>query len=725
MAVQLRPISFGSYAEMAGHLDRWAARTLTTPEAWEAALVGSHAWLEFAPRNQVLLLSYGIDGPVAGAETWRFVPSTEGRGCGVRAGEHGFPVRVPITTGGREPDPFVGGTRPTRSHVERWEWRPVFSLDQLARRPLPGSLRPVEIPEALTGDGGHHEFTLAVGWVVTATVRGRLPRGTDPHRMLGDAAGRLRRSADRPELIPTLREQVAWLVAERVGHAPVARPAEFDPSLIKPRERWERLLDVLDPARRLTASLGVTIGVDLVGTSLPRMQVVDDRVVPAGRRHRLPPATFDALPLGQWVSVGPYTAAEWLARGELASGKGAFLRLNKSAYVVAVENGAAVTWRLEDIAARTGNGRLATGQSIDLNAVRNDVAVALEGRYPALTQTETTTTDKAHIASTMFEGGPVKFDYAVAAFADGGAYTREGLATLIGPRLSDADRHGLADADHEVLSRIVGAAGLTSATTVAVLHADCCPADTAARLLPMLGVPMSDAIRALEGRWDIHKIEAARMVGATGAEMRSAGCTASEILALRPDSILRNLPNEPHLWELAAGTMATSNHSTITIVGHLVDHAPSAETFAAGLVAAVDDPTVGVGIASRLRAQPEFIAAASERYGLTPTETAHILRAEDAPWTQALAVVGHRCDFDDAAVLDAWSGTSLETPDVVIDTSRARSGITSIGGTDIGTADELLAMLPHASRAAPPTPLFELVATQTAIPELQLQATKP
>ena len=542
--------------------------------------------------------------------------------------------------------------------------------------------------------------------------------------MLGDAAGRLRRSADRPELIPALRDQVAWLVAERVGHAPGARPAEFDPSLIKPRERWERLLDVLDPARRLTASLGVTIGVDLVGTPLPRMQVVDDRVVPVGRRHRLPPATFDALPVGQWVSVGPYTAAEWLARGELASGKGAFLRLNKSAYVVAVENGATVAWRLEDVAARTGNGRLATGQSTDLDAVRNDVAVALDGRYPTLAQADMTTTDKPHVASTMFEGGPVKFDYAVAEFADSGDYTRETLAAMIGPRLSDADREALADADHERLSRIVGAAGLTPATTVAVVHADGCPVDTAVRLLPMLGVPMSDAIRALEGRWDLHKVEAARMIGATGAEMRSAGCTATEILALRPDSILRNLPSESHLWELAAGTMATSNHSTIAIVGHLVDHAPSAETFAAGLVAAVDDPTVGIGVASRLRAQPEFIGAASERYGLTPTETAQILRAEEAPWTQALAVVGHRCDFDDAAVLDAWAGTSLEAPNIVIGTSSARPGIRSIGGTDIGTADDLLAMLPHASRATHPTPLSELVAAQTAIPELQLEATK-
>ena len=68
------------------------------------------------------------------------------------------------------------------------------------------------------------------------------------------------------------------------------------------------------------------------------------------------------------------------------------------------------------------------------------------------------------------------------------------------------------------------------------------------------------------------------------------------------------------------------------------------------------------------------------------------------------------------------AGTSLEPPEIAIGTSRARPGITSIGGTDIGTADELLAMLPHASRAAPPT-TFELLATQTAIPELQLEAT--
>lgn len=241
----------------------------------------------------------------------------------------------------------------------------------------------------------------------------------------------------------------------------------------------------------------------------------------------------------------------------------------------------------------------------------------------------------------------------------------------------------------------------------------------------MLGVPMSDAIRALEGRWDLHKIEAARIIGATGPEMRAAGCTATEILALRPEVILANLPNEPHLWELAAGTMATSGHSPSVVVSHLVNHAPSAETFAAAITSAVDDPTVGIGLASRLRGQPEYLSAASERYGLTPAETAQILRAEQAPLTQALAVIGHRCEFDDTAVLEAWAGAALETPEITPTVSRATTDITSIGGTDIGTADELLALLPHASHSRPTSALLELIVHGNERPELQMETSKP
>ncbi|MGH9268697.1 MAG: hypothetical protein ACRD0D_11040, partial [Acidimicrobiales bacterium] len=262
MARQSQRISFETFADMAAHLDRWATASLTTPATWEDALIGAQSWLDYSARNQVLLASYGADGPVAGPETWRLVPSTtEGRSCAVRAGEHGYPVRVPITTGGTEPDPYLGGSRPTRAAVERWEWRPVFAVDQLARRPAPGALTPADLPAVLTGAAADSEFLAAARRVATATVRGRLPRSDDPHRVLADAAGRLQRSSKRPDLDPVLQEQAAWLVADRVGLAPTGRPPEYDPSGSKPRERWERLQDVLEPARKLTAGLGVIVGV--------------------------------------------------------------------------------------------------------------------------------------------------------------------------------------------------------------------------------------------------------------------------------------------------------------------------------------------------------------------------------------------------------------------------------------------------------------------------------
>lgn len=722
MARNLRPISFESFAAMAGHLDRWAAHSLTSPEAWQAALVDSHDWLDYAPRNQVLLISYGINGPAAGAETWRLVPSSEpGRECAVRAGEHGYPVRVPITTAGREPDPFVGGTRPTRAQVDRWEWRQVYTIDQLARRPGPGTLTPHTIPDNLVGESGATEFTAAVTRVATATVRGRLQRSADPHRMLSDAAARMPRSADRPELIPALREQVAWLVADRVGHTPTAEPPPFDPTGVRPRERWERLLDVLDPARRLTASLGATIGVDLVRSSIPRMQVVDDRVVPAGRRHRLPAATLEGLPIGQWVSVGPYTAAEWLARGELGGGKGAFLRLNKTAYVVAVESGDTVSWRLEDVATRTGHGRLANGVSRDIDTVRRDVDSALDGRYPAL-GTVSVIDRQVSTMSHPSIGGPVQLDRSVAQLADSDTYSRAALARSIGFKLDEPDRAALAGADHGDMVRLLGAAGMTAATTVAVLHVDGCSSDMAARLLPTIGVPMSDGIRVLHERWDVDRVDAARMLSATGTEMRQAGCTATEILAFRPESILSRLPTEPHLWELAAGTMTVAGHPPPAVVSHLVQYAPTAECFATGL-ATLDDAGVAIGLAARLRAQPGHIAAAAERLGLAAPDVAQILRDENAPLTQTVAVLGHLCEFDDAAVAAAWHGTTLEPATADVATVAPRR-ITSIGGTEIGTADELLAMLNRPRDVEVVPSLFELFAAPIDLAELTMEPSK-
>ena len=103
MVVVPQPISFDEDdpRAMFKHLDAWARRLLVTPEAWSSVLERCDQWLDYSPRNQVLLASYGVVGPVAGAQTWAQVPSTEdGRPCAIRKGEHGLPVRVPVVDRG-------------------------------------------------------------------------------------------------------------------------------------------------------------------------------------------------------------------------------------------------------------------------------------------------------------------------------------------------------------------------------------------------------------------------------------------------------------------------------------------------------------------------------------------------------------------------------------------------------------------------------------------------
>lgn len=772
MARNGQRLEFATFGAMAAHLDRWAEAGLADPAGWQDALVVSREWLDYSARNQVLLASYGVSGPVAGRETWRLVPSTtEGRGCDVRSGEHGWPVRVPVTTGGTEPDPYLGGQRPTRAAVERWEWQPVFEVAQLARRPATDALTPVELPETLTGTAGDEVFATAVRKTAGATIRGPLPRSKNPERLLVEAAGRLRRSGKRPPLDPELQAQVAWLVADRVGRATGDGPPGFDPASMSPRERWERLQDVLEPARKLTAALGVSLGVNLTASPLPRMQIVDDRVVPAGRRQRLPAASLEQLPVGRWVTVGPYTAAEWAARGEQATGAGAFLRLNKSAYLVAVETGDGAAWRLEDVASRTGHGLLAAGSARTLDDARAAAVGAMRDRYPALTaptadtgpspagtaggweqmpragraavaemchlndqitlyvlpgpggrwqpaiHTPTTTglellalqrdidTARSHaevaglrVARAGMVADPATADQALAAFASDGSYSRAELARLLGPRLDPADAERVTTAQPDELVDLLGSAGASPATTVAVLAAEGIPASDAAQVLPMAGVPMSDAIRVLHERWDQPRSTAAEMLGATAAEMRTAGCTAAEVMAVRPREVLRTLPEDPHVWGLAAGAMADGGHSLSTIANHLVAHAPTPEAFADGITT-VADGSDALNLAATHHAHADQLAATSEAVGLSPVDTAATLVGvtDDHTVLEALVL---RCDgdTDHATSLATQSGLA----DTAVDTWRRPAQVASVTPIrpDLDT-DALLDSLP------PPAPSTE------------------
>lgn len=775
MARNGQRLHFDTFASMAEHLDRWAHTGLADPTGWEDALMVSRDWLDYSARNQALLASYGLSGPVAGRATWQLVASTtEGRGCDVASGEHGWPVRVPVTTAGSQPDPYLGGHRPTRSAVDRWEWQPVFEAAQLARRPATDALSPVELPDSLAGPDGDSEFVTAVRKTAGATIRGPLPRSQDPTALLSEAAGRLRRSHQRPPLDDTLKAQVAWLVTDRVNRASTDRPPPFDPTRLSSRERWERLQDVLDPARQLIGTLGRTIGVDLTASPLPRMQIVDDRVVPAGRRHRLPAASLEQLPVGRWVRVGPYTASEWAARGEQAAGAGAYLRLNKTAYLVAVETGSdSAAWRLEDVAARTGHGLLAAGSARTLDDARASAVAAMRDRYPALTAPAVDTSpspagtiggweqmpragraaaaemyqltseitlyalpapggrwqpavhtptasglellalqpnleaarNHAELAGRRIErlslvADPARSDQTIAAFAGDPNYSRVELARLVGSRLETADAARIPTATAAELVELLGAAGVTPATTVAVLAAERFEAGEVARVLPLAGVPMPDAIRVLHERWQLPRQDAAELLGATVAEMRAADCTAAEILAVRPRDVLRTLPDDPHLWTLAAGAMADGGHSLSTIVGHLAAHAPTPDAFAAGIITVADSPDALITAATQ-RAQPDQLAAAAEAFGLSPADIGRLLggAVDDRTVLDTLTIC---CDGDTtaAATLGADVGItdaaleSWRTPDVDRVVAAIRSEL------DLDT-DALLAALP------PPGPSTE------------------
>ena len=131
MVVVSRPFSFDEEdpRPMLQHLDSWARQSLRSPEAWASTLERCGQWVDYSARNQVLLASYGVAGPVAGASTWERVASIEpGRNCAVRAGEHGLPVRVPVVSEGPIASERSRTGASTESMARSLRWEPVFAL---------------------------------------------------------------------------------------------------------------------------------------------------------------------------------------------------------------------------------------------------------------------------------------------------------------------------------------------------------------------------------------------------------------------------------------------------------------------------------------------------------------------------------------------------------------------------------------------------------------------
>jgi hypothetical protein len=262
-----------------------------------------------------------------------------------------------------------------------------------------------------------------------------------------------------------------------------------------------------------------------------------------------------------------------------------------------------------------------------------------------------------------------------------GRWDRTDLVAVIGHRLTDTDRADLAvTRDSQRLTELMRDAGVLAPTTMLhVLRAEDFPVDGVYPIAVTIGAPVVDAIRLLHDRWDVDRLTAGRELGAEIHELRAAGCSPVEMLAVAPREELRRLDAREHTWELAAPTLVEAGYTVAEAVRHLAAHAPTPETFAAGVTVLVDSPVEAFSLTGR-HAQVEDLARLSERYGLDPAETAAVVAAACVPVDKAANVIGQRCagDTDMTAELAArhlglleWETTALVRGEPVLDIGHA------------------------------------------------------
>jgi hypothetical protein len=221
------------------------------------------------------------------------------------------------------------------------------------------------------------------------------------------------------------------------------------------------------------------------------------------------------------------------------------------------------------------------------------------------------------------------------------------LVAAVGHRLTEGDRCQLAvTGEPSRLVDAMSAAGvLAPATMLGVLHAEGVDADMAAALVPAIGMATPEAIRELHDTWGADRLDTATLLGATAEELRAAGCTPVELLAAAPRETLRSLDTRESTWQRVAPSLLEAGYSEAQAVAHLAAHAPTPETFAAGVTTIVNDPITAFAYSAR-RAGAEDLAVLSERYGLAPAEAAAVFASAGVALDRAIEAVHLRCDRD-------------------------------------------------------------------------------
>lgn len=393
MVVNANPIRFpdDDARPLHQHLSRWATHALGTPEQWAQTIEATGWWTDLSARNQVLLASYQtVTGPVAGPAGWAAALSTDpDRSPTPKAGEHGYLIRVPVTTTGTAPvtDRSRHGAM-TATALTGMRWEPVFTAAQLTPRPQPRQLQPAPVPaETATVDG----FTTAVRTTVLR-IEGRAPKNLPaPMRRLEVAAQRVPPTPRSPALHAELYRQAAWVVADRVGYQAGPMPT-FDPRPVPARDRWQLLVATRHVTGRLLVAMGHAVGVDLAATGLPKVISGPDTDVKPGRANVLSRAERANLPDGQWTEIGPYRRDEWARRGiHDAEGRGAFYGLNGGRYLAVYETTSGARWRLETVTGNVRTGIINEGTANSFDNARRYGLDHIRRTHPTMISTVSVT----------------------------------------------------------------------------------------------------------------------------------------------------------------------------------------------------------------------------------------------------------------------------------------------------------------------------------------------
>ncbi|MGE3588276.1 MAG: hypothetical protein AB7L17_11175 [Ilumatobacteraceae bacterium] len=206
----------------------------------------------------------------------------------------------------------------------------------------------------------------------------------------------------------------------------------------------------------------------------------------------------------------------------------------------------------------------------------------------------------------------------------------------------------------ELVDALVATGVLAPRTILAVLRAEDVPMDVVVGLVPAIGLGVPEAIASIHEGWDADRLDVAASIGATVEELRAAGCTPTELLAAAPRETLRSLDSRESTWERVGPSLLEAGYTVGEAVAHIAAHAPTPQTFVAGVVTLVDDASTAFALSAR-RAGPEDLAALSERYGFDPRETARVLASASVPIDRAIETVHLRCDHDVEATYELAS----------------------------------------------------------------------